>query len=67
MASKAKMPPKRRPATSRGLVREVAYLHPDEVEALARKAERERTSKSDIIRGRCGRFSGWRIESVLRW
>ena len=41
---------KRRTATSRGLVREVAYLHRDEVEALARKAEKERTSKSEIIR-----------------
>ena len=36
--------PARKVATSRGLVREVAYLHRDEVEALARKAAKERTS-----------------------
>lgn len=41
---------KRRTATSRGLVREVAYLHPDESEALEQRAKKERTSKSEIIR-----------------
>jgi hypothetical protein len=40
----------RKPFTSRGLVREVSYLHPDEVEALAEKAKKERTSKAEIIR-----------------
>lgn len=49
MAAKAKKPA-RRTATSRGLVREVAYLHPDESEALEQRAKKERTSKSEIIR-----------------
>lgn len=40
----------RKPFTSRGLVREVSYLHPDEVEALAARAKKERTSKAEIIR-----------------
>lgn len=46
----ARKAPKRRPAKSRGLVREVAYPHRDEADALARNAEKERTSKSEIIR-----------------
>jgi hypothetical protein len=40
----------RRPATTRGLIREVSYLHPDEAEALAKRAEMKRVSKSEIIR-----------------
>ncbi len=32
------------------LIREVSYLHPDESEALALRAERERCSKAEIIR-----------------
>ena len=40
----------RRPATAGGLVREVAYLHPDELAALEQRAKRERCSKSEIIR-----------------
>lgn len=40
----------RTPATGRGLIREVYYVHPDEVEALAKAARRERCSKAEIIR-----------------
>ena len=40
----------RKPFTSRGLVREVSYLHEDEVTALAVRAKKERTSKAEIIR-----------------
>lgn len=40
----------RKPATARGLVREVSYLHPDEAEALEKRAEVKRVSKSEIIR-----------------
>lgn len=32
------------------LFREVSYLHEDEAEALAKRAERERCSKAEIIR-----------------
>lgn len=40
----------RKPATARGLIREVSYLHPDEAEALEKRAELKRVSKSEIIR-----------------
>jgi hypothetical protein len=40
----------RKPATARGLVREVCYLHPDEVEALTRRAELKKSSRSEIMR-----------------
>lgn len=40
----------RKPATARGLVREVSYLHPDEAEALKKRAELKRVSKAEIIR-----------------
>lgn len=40
----------RKPATGRGLLREVAYLHTDEAEALRKEAERLRCSKSEVIR-----------------
>jgi hypothetical protein len=42
--------PDRRPATTRGLIREVSYLHPDEEEALVKQAEQKRCSKAEIIR-----------------
>jgi hypothetical protein len=42
--------PDRRPATTRGLIREVSYLHPDEEEALVKQAELKRCSKAEIIR-----------------
>ena len=45
-----KKPPKRKPATGRGLLREVAYLHADESEALEKEARRQRCSKSEVIR-----------------
>lgn len=45
-----KKPPERKPATGRGLLREVAYLHPDEAEALENEAHRQRCSKSEVIR-----------------
>jgi metal-responsive CopG/Arc/MetJ family transcriptional regulator len=45
---------KKRPAksmtTKGGLVREVAYLYEDEAKLLDKAAERERCSKSEIIR-----------------
>lgn len=40
----------RQPFTGRGLVREVSYLHPDEAQALADRAKKERASKAEIIR-----------------
>lgn len=45
-----KEPQDREPATARGLAREVCYLPPDETEALTRRAEARRASKSEIIR-----------------
>ena len=42
--------PERKPATTRGLIREVSYLHPDEAAALAKRAEQKRVSKSEVIR-----------------
>lgn len=44
--------------TPGGLVRKVAYLHPDEVEALRRKAFEEHRSESDIIREAVRRLLG---------
>jgi hypothetical protein len=41
---------RRRPATTRGLIREVSYLHPDEAEALQQRAEEKKISKSELIR-----------------
>ena len=43
-------PKTRKPATSRGLWREISYLHQDEAEALAERAKKERTSKAEVIR-----------------
>ena len=43
-------PQARKPATARGLVREVCYLHPDEVEALEKRAKIKMASKSEIMR-----------------
>lgn len=43
-------PRARKPFTSCGLVREVSYLHEDEVQALAARAKKERASKAEIIR-----------------
>lgn len=42
----------RRPFKGSKLYREVVYVHLDEAEAIERAAEKERTSKSEIIR-RC--------------
>ncbi len=42
--------PGRKPFAGTKLIREVSYLHPDESEALALRAERERCSKAEIIR-----------------
>ena len=50
MAQKRRAALKRKPSTGGGLLREVAYLHPDEAEALLKEAERLRCSKSEIIR-----------------
>jgi hypothetical protein len=41
---------RRKHVTKGGLVRETAYLYEDEEQALAQRADRERTSKSEIIR-----------------
>jgi hypothetical protein len=40
----------RKTATTRGLIKEVSYLHKDEAEALQARAVKERTSKAEIIR-----------------
>jgi hypothetical protein len=40
----------RRPATTRGLIREVSYLHADEEDALVKQAAAKRCSKAEIIR-----------------
>lgn len=50
MPTEKREPRERRPATARGLIREVCYLHPDEVEALAQKASVKRVSKSELMR-----------------
>jgi hypothetical protein len=47
---KCKSPEAKKPATARGLVREVSYLHPDEAEALKKRVELKRVSKAEIIR-----------------
>jgi len=39
-------------------VREVAYLHADEAEALEKRAAKERASKSEIIRRALREFLG---------
>lgn len=49
---------KARPTIGRGLVREVAYLHPDEEAALGNYAERKRLSKSEVIRRALRSFLG---------
>ncbi len=36
--------------TNTKLIREVSYLHPDEADGLAKRAEQERCSKAEIIR-----------------
>jgi hypothetical protein len=48
----------RKPATPRGLIREVSYLHPDEVAALARRADEKRCSKSEVIRRALRKYLG---------
>jgi hypothetical protein len=40
----------RKPFTGTGLIREVSYLHEDEARLLEASAEKERCSKSEIIR-----------------
>lgn len=50
MAESEEAPKTRKPATGRGLMREISYLHPDEAEALAERARKERTSKAEVIR-----------------
>ena len=60
MATKQRTTAKRkaRPTIGRGLVREVAYLPPDEEDALRRFAERKRLSKSEVIRRALREFIG---------
>jgi hypothetical protein len=48
----------RKPATPRGLIREVSYLHPDEVEALTRRAKERKCSKSEVIRRALRKYLG---------
>jgi hypothetical protein len=50
MPKERKEPQERKPATARGLIREVCYLHPEEVEGLARRADLKMVSKSEIMR-----------------
>jgi hypothetical protein len=44
----------RKAATARGLVREVSYLHPDEAEALQKRADLKRVSKPRLSGEPCG-------------
>lgn len=44
--------------TKGGLIREVAYLHDDEDEALRRAAVRLRTTRSEVIRRALRQFLG---------
>ena len=44
--------------TKGGLTRETAYLYDDEEKALEERAERERCSKSEIIRRALRRYLG---------
>ena len=51
MAAKRTSPRQRRKHVTRGgLTRETAYLYQDEEEALERTAEKQRCSKSEVIR-----------------
>ena len=50
MGKREEAPKARKPATSRGLWREISYLHEDEAKALDERAKKERTSKAEIIR-----------------
>ncbi|HEV8242329.1 MAG TPA: hypothetical protein VGS57_23385 [Thermoanaerobaculia bacterium] len=49
-SSEGEPPAIRKPATSRGLVREVTYLHEDEEAGLVAYAKRHRCSKAEAIR-----------------
>lgn len=51
-------PAVRKPATSRGLVREVTYLHEDEEAGLVAYAARQRCSKAEAIRRAVRSFLG---------
>lgn len=44
--------------TKGGLVRETAYLYPDEEEALEERAKKERCSKSELIRRALRQYLG---------
>lgn len=50
MAKGSKVPQRRKHKTKGGLTRETAYLYDDEEAALEARAEKERTSKSEIMR-----------------
>jgi len=54
MASKAQAPKVHKPATSRGLVRDVTYLHEDDESGLVAYASGSPRPKQSA--GRCGRF-----------
>jgi len=48
----------RQPATGRGLFRETAYLHADELAALQRESERRGLSRAEIIRRALRKYLG---------
>lgn len=58
MAQRKAAPPKRLPATGRGLYRETIYLHADELAAVASYAQRKRCSKAEAIRRAVRDFFG---------
>ena len=49
---------RRKHVTKGGLTREVAYLYEDEESALEKRAEKERASKSEIIRRALRQYLG---------
>jgi len=59
MPKEPDVPRERRKLTTKGgLIRETAYLYEDEEQALELRAEKERTSKSEIIRRALRQYLG---------
>jgi hypothetical protein len=59
MPTRDKSPQQRRKHTTKGgLTRETAYLYDDEELALEMRAEKERTSKSEIMRRALRKYLG---------
>jgi len=56
--SKRERPSQKRKPDKGRLYREVAYLHPDELDRLVEASERLRCSKSEVIRRALRQFLG---------